>query len=120
MLVGDLSIELGQRLVHDLANAFAADPNLLGDLLECQRLAAIEPEAQPENLCLALIDGVHQIAEDAQLVGVEHRITGLANASVGDHLAHADQIAVDVCGGLLVGRAECLDGPLDDLELLDG
>ena len=32
-LVGELPVELGERLVHDLANAFSANPNLLGDLL---------------------------------------------------------------------------------------
>src|ERR1043165_5604282 len=59
-LVGDLGVELGQGLVHDLADTLAADADALGDLLERQGLLALEAEAEAEDLRLALVDRIEQ------------------------------------------------------------
>ena len=47
--------ELGQRLGLDLADALAGDAELPPDLLERAGLAVVEPEAQPHDLLLALV-----------------------------------------------------------------
>src|SRR5262245_42593080 len=62
-VVGQAGVELGQRLIDDLADALAADLHLVGDLLERERLAPVQPEAEAQDPGLALVDGLHQAAE---------------------------------------------------------
>ena len=57
-LVQQTLVELPERLDLDLADALARQPDLLADLLERQRLLAVEPEAETEDGGLTLIDRV--------------------------------------------------------------
>src|SRR5690349_3562455 len=45
-----------QRLLLDLADPLARDPEERPDLLECHWLLAVEPEVQPQDLRLALLE----------------------------------------------------------------
>src|SRR6185369_3372707 len=67
-VVGDLRVELGQRLIDDLAHALAADADAVGDLLERQGLLTVEAEAETEDLGLALIDGIEEAIESPDLL----------------------------------------------------
>ena len=56
------SLELGQRLALDLADALAGQAEALADLLERLRLLVVEAEPHPQHGRLALVHLVEQHA----------------------------------------------------------
>src|SRR5271169_2494422 len=120
--------ELAHRARLDLADALAREVEVLADLLEGARLAAVEAEAQAQDLALALVERREQPAD---LLGQDRDRGRFEGGLRGAVLDDVTELGVTVLAQRL-GQAEglCAEAKrLDELvlghlaldaELLDG
>ena len=79
--------QLGERLGLDLADPLAGDAELAADLLERLGLAAVEAEAQPHDLLLALGQLAEHVADGLRQHHPRRRVGGAVGRGVLDEVA---------------------------------
>ena len=87
-------LELLQRVVLDLADALAGDPERAADLLERQRLVAAQAVAQLDHLALALGQRVERPLDVLALKVLRRRLERLLGLVVGDEVAELRLVLV--------------------------
>src|SRR4051794_8308316 len=79
--------QLGHRLLLDLADPLAGQLEVAGQILQGARLAAVETEPQPDDLPLALVQGLEQLLDLAAEHAGRHRVERRGPVGVGHQIA---------------------------------
>src|ERR1019366_2978849 len=108
-------LELLERLVFDLADAFAGDVERPPDLVQRARVPAAEPVAQLEHAPLAVAEVLERGSQGFLGDGLHGALVGRLGALVGDELAELGLLLVT---DRLLERDRRLREALDRLDLL--
>ena len=87
--------QLGERLGLDLADPLAGDVEAAAHLVERERLVALEPEPQREDLPLAGVEVVEQVLEVVAGQRQRRHLEGHLGVVVGDEVAELGVVVAD-------------------------